>query len=165
MKPTLAPLEQITALRLMARETVPADYRDLNNHMNVRYYMAIFDEAGYPLYEMLGLTPDILGPLNGGGFDLEHHLSYLNEVLIGDEVAVYLRMLKRTAKRMHYLMFMVNITRGQVAAIFECVNSYADLSVRKTAPWPAATAARLDTLVAESDALEWPAPVCGVIAP
>ncbi len=82
MKPTLAPLEQITALRLMARETVPADYRDLNNHMNVRYYMAIFDEAGYPLYEMLGLTPDILGPLNGGGFDLEHHLSYLNEVLI-----------------------------------------------------------------------------------
>jgi len=165
MKPPQLALEDITALRPLARVTVPPDYRDLNDHMNVRYYMAIFDEAGYPMYDILGLTLDFLKPRNGGGFDLEHHLSYLNEVLIGDEVAVYLRMVRRTAKRMHYLMFMVNATRGQLAAIFECVNSYADLSARKTAPWPPEIAVMLDKLVAESDALTWPAPVCGVMAP
>ena len=165
MKLTAPPLDKITALPLLMRVTVPPDYRDMNDHMNIRYYVAIFDDAGYPLYERLGLTEAFLKSINGGGFDLEQHISYLNEVRIGDEVAVYLRMIGRSAKRMHYLMFMVNATRGQLAAVFECVNSHADLSVRKTAPWPPQIAAKIDELVAESSALDWPAPVCGVIAP
>lgn len=151
-------------LPLLYRITVPPDARDSNDHMNVRYYMTIFDDAGYPMYDTLGLTPDALADIHGGGFDLEHHLHYINEVRIGDTVAVYVRMVKRTAKRMHYLMFMVNETRGQLAAIFECVNSFADLSQRKTAPWPAKTAAVLDSMVEQSDALPWPAPVCGVMS-
>jgi acyl-CoA thioester hydrolase len=164
MKPPLITQEQVTMLPLLHRVTVPPEYRDENDHMNVRHYLAIFDDAGYPMYRMLGLTPEALAAVNGGGFDLEHHLHYIAEVRVGDAVAVHVRMLKRSAKRMHYMMFMLNETRGQLAATFECVNSFADLSVRRTAPWPETTAAALDEMIARSERLDWTAPASGVMS-
>jgi acyl-CoA thioester hydrolase len=60
-------------------------------------------------------------------------------------------------------MFMVNETTGRLAAIFECVNSFADLTLRRTAPYPAEIADRMDPMLAQDAALDWPAPVCGVM--
>ena len=130
--------------------------------MNVRHYLTIFDEAGYPMVDRLGLTPDYLTANQVGGFDHEHHIHYINEVLVGESVAVYVRMVARSAKRMHYLMFMVNESRGTLASIFECVNSFADLKIRRTAPWPPEIAAALDALIADS-AADWSPPICGVM--
>jgi acyl-CoA thioester hydrolase len=162
-KPPAIPLEKITALKHVYTLTIPPEYEDYNGHMNIRWYMVIFDDAGLPLYDDLGLTPEYLKANGVGGFDLEHHIHYLNEVHIGDTVAVYLRMVARSAKRMHYLMFMVNETRGALASIFECVNSFADLKVRRTAPYPPDIAAKLDALLADHTALDWDAPVSGVM--
>ena len=78
-------------------------------------------------------------------------------------VAIYLRVVGRSAKRVHYLMFMVNETRDTLAAIFECVNAFADLTARKTAPYPPEIAAAIDMQRTEHQALAWPAPVCGVM--
>jgi acyl-CoA thioester hydrolase len=158
------PLNNITALPLAIRHVIPQDYEDENGHMNVRHYLSVFDDAGYPLVANIGLTPEYHQQHGTGGFDLEHHLHYLNEVHIGDTVAVYYRLVARSAKRIHYLMFMVNETRGKLAAVFECVNSFADLTVRRTAPYPPEISARIDAIVAEHAALDWPAPVCGVIS-
>jgi acyl-CoA thioester hydrolase len=164
LKPPSIPLEQITQLPLVYQMTIPEAYQDENGHMNVRWYMVIFDEAGYPLVQRLGLTPEYHQAHGTGGFDLEHHLHYLNEVHIGDEVAVYVRLVGRSAKRIHYMMFMVNQTRGTLAALFECVNSFADLTARKTAPYPPEISAKIDVLLAEHQALNWNAPICGVIS-
>lgn len=163
MKPPAIPLEKITALTPIYRITVPEAYEDENHHMNVRYYMTVFDDAGYPLVAMLGMSIDYHKEHGTGGFDLEHHLHYLNEVLIGDTVVVYPRLIARSAKRLHYMLFMVNETRGTLAAIFECVNSFADLTTRRTAPYPPEVAAKIDAVVAEHNALDWPAPICGVM--
>jgi acyl-CoA thioester hydrolase len=77
---------------------------------------------------------------------------------------VYIRVLGRSAKRVHYMMFMVNLTRGTLAATFECVNSFADLKLRRTAPYPPEIAARIDVLLTDHRALNWDAPVCGVMS-
>jgi acyl-CoA thioester hydrolase len=163
MKPSVPSLEKITALPFMCRVVVPPEYEDMNGHMNVRHYMTIFDEAGYPMIDLLGMPPSYHEANGTGGFDLEHHLHYLNEVHIGDTVTVYLRFTGRSAKRMHYLMFMVNETRQSLASIFECVNSFADLKVRRTAPFPAEIAAKIDEFFAQHEALDWEAPICGVM--
>ena len=118
MKPPAIPLEDIIALPLIYQTTIPPEYRDENGHMNVRWYMTIFDEAGYPFVAMLGITPEFHQQHGTGGFDLEHHLHYLNEVHVGDNIAVYVRVLGRSAKRIHYMMFMVNETRGTLASIY-----------------------------------------------
>jgi acyl-CoA thioesterase FadM len=164
MKITAPTLDQIHQLERQYSVTVPPEWRDDNNHMNMRYYLATFDEAGYPLYAYMGITPEVMAEAQAGGFDLEHHIWYLNEVRIGDTIHVHTRVLRRTEKRMHYIMLMVNETRGVVAAVFECVNSHANLALRRTAPWPPAIAAKLDTLIAQHNALDWEAPISGVIS-
>lgn len=163
MKPPAIDVTDVQALPRLQELIVPVAYRDENEHMNVRYYMTIFDEAGYPLVGNLGLTPEFHVQHGTGGFDLEHHLHYLNEVLIGDRVAVYYRIIGRSAKRIHYMMFLVNETRRNLAATFECVNSFADLTQRRTAPYPPEIAARIDAILAQHQKLTWAAPVCGVM--
>jgi len=157
-------LDDVTALMPLYRATIPPEYSDENRHMNVRWYLHLFDEAGYPLVAGLGLSPEFLKQNGTGGFDLEHHIHYLNEVLIGDDIAIYGRLVGRSAKRIHYMMFMVNETRSKLAAVFECVNSFADLTVRRTAPYPPEISQKIDALLAEHQALAWAAPVCGVMS-
>jgi acyl-CoA thioester hydrolase len=146
------------------RATIPEEYRDMMGHMNIRWYMLLYDEAGIPLFERLGLTLDYYQQSRMGGFDPEHHLQYLAEVNIGDTVAIYARLLGRTAKRLHYMLFMVNETRGLLSSTFECVNSHADLAVRRTSPFPEHFAARADAMLAEHRQLDWDAPVCGAMS-
>jgi acyl-CoA thioester hydrolase len=162
-KPPSIDISYIHALPRLQELVVPVEYRDENEHVNVRYYMTIFDEAGYPMISNLGLTPEFHVQHGTGGFDLEHHLHYLNEVLIGDRVAVYYRLLARSAKRIHYMMFLINETQQKLAATYECVNSFANLVERKTAPYPPEIAARIDAVLAQHQQLDWAAPVCGVM--
>jgi acyl-CoA thioester hydrolase len=61
------------------------------------------------------------------------------------------------------MMFMVNETRGTLASTFECVNSFADLTARRTTPFPPEIGAKIDVLLTQHQALDWDAPVCGVV--
>ncbi len=164
MKPPALPLELITALPPIYRMTIPAKYQDENGHMNMRWYLHLYDDAGYPLVDSFGLTPQYHEEHHTGGFDLEHHIHYLKEVHVGDTVVIYPRLVGRSAKRIHYLLFMVNETRGTLASIFECVNSFADMTMRRTAPYPDDISAKIDAMLAEHNRLPWTAPTCGIMS-
>lgn len=161
MKPPIIPLEKLEPLPVVYRATIPEKYRDMMGHMNIRWYLELYDEAGIPLFELIGLTMEHYQSNMAGGFDLEHHIHYLNEVHIGDTVVFRGRLLARSAKRLHYMLFMINETRGLLASTFECVNSYADLQTRRTAPYPESIALQIDTMLAVHNQLDWDAPVCG----
>jgi acyl-CoA thioester hydrolase len=164
MKPPTISVKQVTLLQpVCLRISIPQSYEDANGHMNVRWYIAIFDDSGDTLHAHLGLTPAYHREHRSGTMDLEHHLSFLNEVLVGDQIAVYARLVGRSTKLIHYVMFMVNETNGQLAALFECVNAFVNLDIRKTAPYPADIAERIDQLVAEHQRHDWSTPVCGAM--
>ncbi len=164
MKPPPVPLTAIAELGPPClRMIIPQEWADRNGHMNMRWYVAIFDDAGDELHLRIGLRPETLRETNSGTFDLEHHTHFLNEALPGDEVAVYARMVGWSPKRIHYLMFLVNESRGKLAAIFECVNGLVDLGARKTIPYPAAIAESIGAAVAAQAGLGWEAPVCGAM--
>jgi acyl-CoA thioester hydrolase len=162
MRPPEIPLEKIVALEpVCLRAIVPEAYRDSNGHMNVRWYVALFDDASDILHEWMGLTPEYHAAHQSGTMDLEYHIQFLNEVLPGEEVTIYVRFAACSAKRLHYVMFLVNDKRGKLAATLECINSFADLRTRTTAPFPAGTAAKIAAGVAAHNRLDWPAPLCG----
>jgi acyl-CoA thioesterase FadM len=164
MKPPAIPLEKIPELGPPClRMTIPQAWADRNGHMNMRWYVAIFDDAGDELHLRVGLRPEALRAANLGTFDLEHHTHFLAEAMPGETVAVYARMVSASAKRYHYLMFLVNETRGKLAAIFECVNGLVDLGARKTTPYPPEIAASIDEAVRAHARLDWEAPVCGAM--
>jgi acyl-CoA thioesterase FadM len=164
MKPTPLPLEKIEALEpVCLRTTVPEAYRDSNGHMNVRWYVALFDDAGDTLHDWMGLTAQRHAAHGTGTFDLEYHVNFISEVLPGEDIAIYVRLVGYSEKRLHYVMFLVNATRGKLAATLECINAFADLRVRRTAPWPPEVAAKLAAAVAADRQLDWAPPLCGAM--
>ncbi len=164
MKPPSISLEKIVELApACLKMEIPEAYRDVNGHMNMRWYLAIFDEAGDALHERIGLTREYHHQHGSGTFDLEHHLNFLHEVNPGDSIAVYMRLVARSAKLLHYLMFMVNESRGKLASIFECMNAFADLRTRKIAPFPPEITKSIDAIIEQQRKLDWPAPVSGAM--
>ena len=95
--------------------------------------------------------------------DFEHHTHFVSEVMPGEQIAIYTRTVGWSPKRIHYLMFMVNESRGKLASIFECVNGLVDLKIRKTIPYPSEVAAVIAKAVEANAHLDWEAPVCGAM--
>ncbi len=166
MKPPAIAVERILELQPPSlRLVVPDSRADYNGQMNMRWYVAIFDDAGDELHERVGLIPEFHRPRHTGTVDLEHHTHFLHEVMPGDSVAVYSRLVARSPKRLHYLMFLVNETKGNLAAIFECMNAFLDLKIRKTVPFPPEIFARIDDWLDRDTRLDWPPPVSGALQP
>jgi acyl-CoA thioester hydrolase len=164
MKPDRVSVEDISALRpVCLRRTIPETYLDANGHMNMRWYVALFDDAGDTLHDHLGLTREFRKASGSGTMDLEHHTWFLNEVMPDSQICVYTRMVARSAKMIHYLMFMVNESSGKVAAHFECVNALVDLRARKTTAYPAEIVDRIDAMLDEQSRLAWAPPVSGAM--
>jgi acyl-CoA thioester hydrolase len=164
MRPPDIPLEKVRALGPVCLSmTVPDSYADQNGHMNMRWYLAIFDDAGEALHARLGLTPEYHQAHGTGTFDLEHHIHFLREVMPRDVVTVYARLVAHSAKRLHYLLFLIDETKDRLAATFECMNAFAALAARGTAPWPPEISARIAADVDFNNELDWPAPVCGAM--
>ena len=162
MKPPSLSLEEIRKIGPPCFETVARDeWTDRNQHVNIRYYIAVFDDAGDAFYPTVGLGDRDHRERDSGTMDLEHHTHFIRELRPGDRISVYLRIVGVSAKRFHYVMFLVNETNAQVASIFECVNTFVDLNQRKSAPWPGEVRTSLESLCELHSRLQWPPPVCG----
>ena len=157
--------DQIEQLPLFHRATIPPDYLDIMGHMNVRWYIALYDEAAWKFFASFGMNEDYYRTEQAGGFALKQFIQYLAEVRVGETVAIRGRVLGRSAKRVHFMLFMVNETTGALASTFEVLGSHADMRIRRTSPYPPAIASQLDAAVALHNALGWDAPVCGIIHP
>lgn len=158
-------LSQLKQLPCLYRITIGQEHLDVMGHMNVRHYLAIFDEAAWCFFATFGLDEAYYASGEGGGFSLQQSVNYLAECRVGDVVTVRARMLGRSLKRSHFMLFMINESRSLVAATLETLVSHADLKIRRTSPYPAHIAAQIDAILAKHQLLEWEAPVCGVIRP
>lgn len=163
-RPPFPAVAQVLELPSLSIRTVPPEWQDLNGHVNVRHYLELYDEASRPLLPVLGLE-GLTGNGGLGLFDLEHHIAYLAELHVGDQVSAHLRIVARSAKRFHGIMFVVNHTRRQLASTLEFVSTAADLALRRSVPLPSAAARWLDEAIAAQARLAWPAPLCGTMAP
>jgi len=161
----MIPVAKLETLPLFHRQTIPPDYLDLMGHMNIRWYMALYDEAAWKFFASLGMDETYSRTRNAGGMALKQFINYYAEVHAGQTVAIRTRLLGRSAKRFHFMHFMINETRGVLASTMEVLGTHADLNARRASPFPPDVAAILDAKLAEYRRLDWKAPVCGVIHP
>ncbi|MFQ5421478.1 MAG: thioesterase family protein [Anaerolineae bacterium] len=161
----MIPIEKIRTLPCFNRITIPESYLDAMGHMNIRYYIGTFDDAAWQFFAHFGMDKRYYQGHDNGVFALEQHIIYLKEVHAGETVAVHTRVLGRTAKRIHFMKFLVNETTGKLAATLEVVGSHADTAQRRTSPFPPEIGARMDEMLTAHRQLDWEAPVCGVMKP
>jgi len=163
MKTCQVAMADLTGLPSYHRQTIPEDYMDRMGHMNVRYYMAVFDTATWRMFADHGLDDAYFSTTENGVFALKQFIQYLAEVRPGETVAVYTRLLGLTDKRIHLMHFMANQDTGGLAAIIESLITHANLKVRKAAPLPSEIAAAFRSRLDKDRHLDWDPPVSGVM--
>ncbi|MDQ6523028.1 thioesterase family protein [Nocardioides sp. LHD-245] len=156
--------DQLVTLPAFAVQPVPSAFEDSNGFLNVRHYLGIGSEG---LDESLY---DIGIPFNWpmlSGFaclSAEHHLTYLHELRTGDQMSVRVRLLGRSERAAHALVFILDDSNQRVACVFEEIFLCVELADRSTAPWPGDVAAGLDKRVAEHAAIPWEPRTSGCLA-
>lgn len=156
---------QIEQLPLFHRITIPESYIDVLGHMNVRQYVGIFDDSAWHFFASFGMNETYFRESRAGAFALRQMINYVAEVHVGETVAVRSRILGRSAKRIHFMQFMLNETTGKLAATIEVLGSHADTVARRTSPFPEHIAQQIDAIIAAQNELDWDAPICGVLRP
>ena len=163
MKSCQVAMADLSGLPSYHRQTIPEAYMDAMGHMNVRYYMGVFDTATWRMFADHGLDEAYFSTTGNGVFALKQFIQYLAEVRPGETVAVHTRMLGLTEKRIHLMHFMANQDTSELSAIIESLITHANLKVRKAAPLPPEIAARFLFRLDKDRLLDWEPPVSGMM--
>jgi len=157
-------LEQVRELPVQLDYVIPPEWEDRNGHVNVQFYLTLFELGGWKILEESGFDEAWMRREQYSFFDLEHHLNYLAEIAVGDRVTAYNRVVGKSDKRFHGLYLVVNETRERLACMLEYVSAGVDMRQRRTAPMPPELLDGLDRLYVEHQALSWSPPLCGIMA-
>ena len=118
------------------REVVRPEYIDWNGHMNVAYYVLVFDHATDALFDHIGIDEAYRKERDFTTFTLEAQVTYQREVLEGDPLRITTQLLDYDHKRAHYFHRMYHAEEGWLAATNELLSLHIDTSKRRSAPFP-----------------------------
>jgi acyl-CoA thioester hydrolase len=127
--------------------SVRPEWIDANGHMNLAYYVVLFDLATDTLYDTLGLGQAYRDATGNSTFTAETHTIYEREVRVGERVRITSYLLGADAKRLHYFHEMFHAEGGHRVATQELIGLHIDLRVRRTAPFAPAVLERLQAAV------------------
>jgi len=145
------------------RAAVQADWIDFNGHMNVAYYVLVFDRATDVLLDHLGLGVAYRQRTNHTVYVLEAHLTYEREVKDGDRLRVTSQLVDADAKRLHFFHAMYHADEGYLVATNELLTLHVDLAGPRSVPFAADRQNAVDRLLAEHRSLQRPAQLGRVI--
>jgi acyl-CoA thioester hydrolase len=128
------------------RSEVLPEWVDWNGHMNLAFYVTAFDQASGAFMRNIGLGRNYVDNKVGMTFVLETHVTYDREMKGGAPMRFATQLLARDAKRLHLFHEMYHADEGYLAATNESIIMNIDYASRRSAPWPAQVAERLDTV-------------------
>ena len=130
------------------RGAVAASQCDHIGHMNIVSYGAKFDEANWVLFCEIGLTPSYLRGDRHGMAGVQQNITYKQELFAGDVIEIRSHLLEIADKRLRMRHELVNIEKGEVAAICEITAVHLDKQAHKACDFPPAIRAAAEALLA-----------------
>ena len=117
----------------IANQIIKKEWTDYNNHMNMAYYVLVFDQIWEIILEKFKMGEQSAKTTNMSTMVVETHTTYNNEVKEDDEVEIILTFLDHDKKRLHFKMEMIEKSSKKLAATLEMLSLYIDLNQRKVA--------------------------------
>ncbi|NIL94403.1 MAG: thioesterase [Woeseiaceae bacterium] len=132
------------------------EWIDINKHMNVAYYVLVFDQGVDALWSRFGMTYDHIREVNSSTFSVESHVMYRQELRLHDPYIVTAQILAYDAKRIHQFQRLYHAEEQFLAATCEWMSLHVDLAARRVAPWPNALLDDIEKVVASQGEWPWP---------
>ena len=116
----------------LASQKILKDWIDYNGHMNVTYYLLIFDKFGADNLNTIFNMGELSAKTTGmSTMMVESNITYDQELKLDDEVDINLLYFDHDKKRLQYKFEMVHQKKNYLASTFEALALYVDLNTRK----------------------------------
>ena len=116
---------------ILKTEKVIKEWTDYNNHLNVAFYVHIFDIAADVMLDNFNLGGHSAKKEKKTTFVAEMHTVYNQEVRLGEEVETRITYVDHDKKRIHYRLSMYHKDKKYLAATNEVLSLFVDLATRK----------------------------------
>ena len=110
---------------------VKSEWTDYNGHMNLAFYIHLFDSSWEVLLEKFNIGKESAINQKRTTFAVESHTTYDMEVKMGDEVDLNLLFLDFDKKRLVYKLEMIHKKEKYLASTTEVCSLYVDLNSRR----------------------------------
>ena len=116
---------------ILKTEKVIKEWTDYNGHLNVAFYVHIFDIAADVMLDNFNMGGESAKENKKTTFVAEMYTTYNQEVRLGEEVETHVTYVDHDKKRIHYRLSMFHKEKKYLAATNEVLSLYVDLSKRK----------------------------------
>ena len=116
---------------ILKTEKIIKEWTDYNNHLNVAYYVRVFDIAADIMLDNFKMGGQSAKKDKKTTFVAEMHTIYNQEVRLGEEVETHLSYVDHDKKRIQYKLSMFHKEKKYLAATNEVLSLYVDLNQRK----------------------------------
>jgi len=135
----------------LSSQKIVKDWIDYNNHMNVSYYLLIFDKYGADtLNNIFKMGEHSARTTKKSTMIVESHITYNQELQLNDEVDINLVYFDHDRKRLQYKMEMVHKEKKYLASIIEILALYVDLNERKVSEFEEEKVQIMDNFINEN---------------
>ena len=115
----------------ITNKIIKKEWTDYNKHMNVAYYVLVFDEAWEVMLQKFKMGENSAKTAEMSTMVVETYITYKNEVKEGEVVDIYLTYFNHDKKRLHYKLEMIEKSSKKLSATIELLSLYVDLKERK----------------------------------
>ncbi|MEO0544554.1 MAG: thioesterase family protein [Pseudomonadota bacterium] len=143
--------------------TILPEWIDFNGHLNMAYYMVLFDLASDQAFSTMGMPPTYKSQRSLTLYTAEAHIRYVREVHLSDPMICTFQLVAHDAKRLHSWQELRHRDDGWLAATCEMMTLHIDATGPKVAPMPADVAAKVSQMQVAHDRLSKPDQLNGSI--
>ena len=127
------------------------EWTDYNNHMNLSFYILVFDKAAEKILSQFKMGEEAAKKAKRSTMVVETHTTYNNEVKEGEDVEVFLSYFNHDKKRLHYKLEMYEKSKNILSATTEVLALYINLDLRKVAEFENEKALIMDKFIEENN--------------
>ena len=115
----------------IANQIIKKEWTDYNNHMNMAYYVMVYDQIWENMLEKFKMGENSAKTNKRSTMVVETRTTYNNEVKHGEEVEINLTFFDHDKKRLHYKLEMFEKSKNILSATTEVLSLYINLNTRK----------------------------------
>ena len=137
---------------ILKTEKVIKEWTDYNGHLNVAFYVHIFDIAADVMLDNFNMGGISAKKDKKTTFVAEMYTVYNQEVRLGEEVETHLTYIDHDKKRIHYRLSMFHKEKKYLAATNEVLSLYVNLEKRKVTEFDSDRIALMDDCIKKNSA-------------